>query len=317
MGTLPTWWNAEDGRIGGPLIDESQWHRQLDSQFGGTDFIIKDKDDSRGHGASVMVTTKSAPPKDLPFSEIMLLIPDHLSSDSSRMINALREDLQALGLEVLEATLEQATILDIGGTIPVSCKAVISLLEIENPLIFAMEETEFEKLHAVLLKGMGGLWVTHATSQVDPSSQPQYCATTGLLRTLRTEKPEIRMHQLDLSTETMVSHAHVAGLISRVFQTEFQADFLLAETEVAERNERLLIPRLYDDKDKNHSLHMQGRKSVPELQHFVQPGRPLRLEVGVPGMLDSLHFVDDPRPFAPLGEHEIEFSVQASAVNFM
>ena len=317
MGTLPSWWMAEDGRIGSPLMDESQWRHHFNMKYSGMDTIVKDTSDDGGHWASMMVTTKPIPTQTLPFSKVMILVPTEVSPDSSHLIKNLCQILQASSLETEQATLEQAATLDVTGKTSVSGKAIISLLELETPMIHEISETEFNRLHSVLLTGLGGLWVSHAGSQVDPTSNPQYCAATGLMRTLRTEKPEIRMHQLDLSAEAIISQKATAGLIAQVFATEFKAEFLAAETEVSERDGRLFIPRLYDDKAKNHSLQMQGRKPLPELQNFVQPGRPLRLEVGVPGMLDSLHFVDDARPFAPLGEHEIEFSVQASAVNFM
>ena len=317
MGTLPSWWMAEDGRIGSPLMDESQWRHHFGLQFSGMDIIVKDTSDDGGHWASMMVTTKPIPIQALPFSKAVVVIPAELSPDASDLVKNLGRNLQASGLETEEATLEQATTLDATGKAFVSGKAIISLLELEAPMIHEITEADFKKLHTLLLTGAGGLWVSHAGAQVDPTSSPQYCAATGLMRTLRTEKPEIRMHQLDLSAEAIISPKSTARLVAQVFTTEFKAEFLSAETEVSEREGRLFIPRLYDDKPKNYSLQLQGRKAPPEMQNFVQPGRPLRLEVGVPGMLDSLHFVDDPRPFAPLGEHEIEFSVQASAVNFM
>ena len=317
MGTFPSWWQAEDGRVGSPLLDDNQWRSHLSAQFSGVDVVVKDMSDSGSHSASMMISTKPPPSKTLPFSKIVLLVPADLSSDGSIVVENLQQHLQACGLQSEKATLEQAATIVIEGDILVSGKAIISLLEVETSMIHDIGEKEFENLHAILLKGQGGLWISHASVQMDPACEPQYCAATGFMRTLRTEKPEIRMHQFDLSAQASISQTHIAELITQVFTTEFKADFLNAETEIAEREGRTFIPRLYDDKAKNHSLHLRGRKPSPELQRFVQPGRPLRLDVGVPGMLDSLHFVDDPRPFAPLGEHEIEFSVQASAVNFM
>lgn len=317
MGTSPSWWRAEDGRVGGPLLDEREWHRHLSAHFSGIDLVVKDTGDRNSHCASMMVTTKPSSPTAFPFAKIVLLEAENPTPEACQFSEALTECLSKSDVVVEKKSLALATAAESDGTIHVSNRGVVSLLELEQPVVHDLNENDFERLHKVLLKSQGGLWISRAGLSVDPTCDPRFAATTGLLRTIRTEKPEIRMHQLDLSTKASLSQPHIAELVVDSFRTEFRTEFLDAETEVAEFNGQLYIPRLFDDKAKNHSLHMEGRKAAPELQPFVQPGRPLRLDVGVPGMLDSLHFVDDPRPFAPLGDHEVEFEVQASAVNFM
>ena len=317
MGTLPLWWHSEDGRVGSPLIEEKEWHRHLNLKFSGIDIIVRDTEISNSHCASMMITTKPPPNKPFPFTRAVLLEAANPSSPSQQFSDNLRNILQKMGIEAENVSLEQAASIDAEGNAFISGKAVVSLLEIEQPMVYDLQEIDFKRLHTILLRSLGGLWVSRGGLEIDPSGDPRFCATSGLLRTIRTEKPEIRMNELNLSSGSSVSRSQIAQLVGKVFKTEFEAEFLQAETEVSERDERLFIPRLYDDKPKNNSLHMRGRKPQPELQPFVQPGRPLRLDVGVPGMLDSLRFVDDPRPFVPLGDHEVEFEVGASAVNFM
>ena len=317
MGTFPSWWQAEDGRVGGPLLDENEWHRHLSTGFSGIDIVVKDTGDRISHCAYMMVTTNPVQPAAFPFAKIVLLEAAEPTPEACKFSDSLNEHLQKTGIEVEKASLAHAVTANTDGSIFVSGKGVVSLLELEQPMVHELSETDFESLHKVLLKSIGGLWISRAGAGVEPASDPRFSATTGLLRTLRTEKPEIRIHQLDLSSQASITRPPIAELDTRYFRSEFTAEFLNAETEVAEFNEQLYVPRLYDDKAKNHSLHLQGRKAAPELQPFVQPGRPLRLDVGAPGMLDSLHFVEDSRPLARLGVHDVEFEVQASAVNFM
>ena len=317
MGTSPSWWRAEDGRVGGPLLDEREWHRHLSAQFSGIDLVVKDTGNRNSHCASMMVTSKPSSPVAFPFTEVVLLEAENPTPEACQFSEALTERLSKNNLVVEKTSLALATAAESDGNIHVSNKGIVSLLELEQPVIHDPNVNDFEQLHKVLLKSQGGLWISRAGLGVDSTSDPRFAATTGLLRTIRTEKPDIRMHQLDLSSKASLSQPQSAELVVDSFITEFTAEFLNAETEVIEFKGQLYIPRLFDDKAKNHSLHMEGRKAAPELQPFVQPGRPLRLDVGVPGMLDSLHFVDDPRPSAPLGDHEVEFEVQASAVNFM
>ncbi|EFW98540.1 polyketide synthase [Grosmannia clavigera kw1407] len=56
----------------------------------------------------------------------------------------------------------------------------------------------------------------------------------------------------------------------------------------------------------------------------IDPGRPLKLDIGVPGLLDSLRFIDDPMHTPaqdgteppPLGQDEVGIDIRATGVNF-
>lgn len=56
----------------------------------------------------------------------------------------------------------------------------------------------------------------------------------------------------------------------------------------------------------------------PEPCAFKQEGRPLKLEVGTPGRLDTLRFNDDKAVAAtvPLREQEVEIEIKAAGLNF-
>ena len=317
MGTRPSWWLAEDGRVGQPMINETEWNRHLESDFSCLDLVIQDSDDLRSHCASLMVTTKPSAPRKLPFAQVVVIGATDSSEESRELSDNVVSKLKGLGLEVEKATLKEAATPDADGKNFVSDKAVLSLLEAERPLIADISKGDFECVKKVLLGCKGGLWVSRAAIQVDSSSDPMFCATIGLLRTTRTEKPDVPMFQLDLSTKAQISSVRVADLITRSFKSECSAESPNIESEVCERHGRLYIARLYDEKPMNHALHMRGRHSPPESQPFVQPGRPLRLTIGTPGRLDTMHFIDDERPLAPLGENDVEIDVKANGVNFM
>lgn len=317
MGTRPSWWLAEDGRVGQPMVNETEWERHLASEFSGLDLVIQDNDDLRSHCASFMVTTKPTTSRKLPFTHVVVLDATDSSAESCELSDNVVSKLKGLGLEVDKATLKEAATPDANGKVLVSGKAVLSLLEVERPLIADVSKEDFECIKKVLLACKGGLWVSRAGIQVDPSSDPMFCATNGLLRTTRTEKPDSPMFQLDLSTKAQISSTRVADLIIRNFKSESEAESPNIESEVCERHGRLYIGRLFDEKPMNHALHVRGRQSPPEPQPFVQPSRPLRLAISTPGMLDTLHFVDDEGPLATLGENDVEIEVKANGVNFM
>lgn len=317
MGTRPSWWLAEDGRVGQPTINESEWNRHLMSDFSGLDLVVQDDDDLRRHCASFMVTTKPATSSKLPFTRVVVLDATDSTAEGCELANNVADKLRGLGLEVEKTTLKEAADSDAEGRVSVSGKAVVSLVEAERPLIADISKDDFNRVKKVLLSSQGGLWVSRAAIQVDSSSDPMFCATNGLLRTTRTEKPDSPMFQLDLSTQAHLSSPHTADLIVRCFKSESEAQSPLIEAEVCERHGRLYISRLYDEIPINHALHVRGRQPPPEPQSFVQQGRPLRLSIGTPGMLDTLHFIDDEKPLNPLGEHDVEIEVKANGVNFM
>ena len=88
------------------------------------------------------------------------------------------------------------------------------------------------------------------------------------------------------------------------------------ETEIVEEDDRFKIPRLMDERFKNWEIHTSGTVPHPEPQPLLQPGRPLALTVGIPGILDSLHFIDDLSLSSPLADNEVEIEVQANSLNY-
>lgn len=79
----------------------------------------------------------------------------------------------------------------------------------------------------------------------------------------------------------------------------------------------LFIPRLVEQDKLNNMFANQAKKSITALLPFSQPGRPLKLEIGVPGMLNTLQLVDDPDVTTELKGEEVEIEVKASGLNFV
>ncbi|KAJ8122817.1 hypothetical protein ONZ43_g1083 [Nemania bipapillata] len=301
-GVLPNWWQSEDDRTSGPLLDENEWNRRLVlSKFNGIDIVARDSQDENDRCSSMIVTTKPAQAK-FSFANVVVIQAHDASEDAKMLSTHTTERLTKLGLDVELTTLEEATALDADGKMLVTGKPVLSLLEAETPFVHALSEADFYMLKRVLL---------------DPSGDPIFCCTIGLLRCLRNEKPDIRMHELALSPGIQIGSQEAADFVARSVKSIFEAESLgvEAETEIAEHDGRLYVPRLIDDKDLNRSLDTIGRRPAAEPQPFYQPDRPLRLEISVPGKLDTLCFVEDALLSEPLGEDEVELKVHANGLN--
>ena len=317
MGARPSWWLANDGRVGQPLVKENEWRKHIAENFNGPDLVARDEKDPSNHCAAFMVATKQSAARELPFDSVVVINAVDMSAESTTLCDKVTEKLKHLGLHTEKATLKDAVASDADGKMLISDKAVLCLLEAEKPFTADMSSTDFDDLKKLLLGSKRGLWVSRGGIQVDPSSDPSFCATDGLLRTIRSEKPDAPIFQLDLSTQAQLQSSSVANLIVKNFKSEQEAESPLIESEVCERDGRLYIARLYDEKPMNHALHLHGQQPAPEQQPLSQPGRPLRLSIGTPGMLDTIHWIDDDAGLAPLGENEVEVEVKANGVNFM
>lgn len=316
-GVLPTWWQPEDGRTSGPLLDEDEWNRRLVlSKFSGIDLVTRDSEDESSRCSSMIVTTRLIKPE-LSFTDLVVIQAQNASADVEMLSANILEKLTKLGLNVELATLEQATALDADGQMIISGKPVLSLLEAETPFVSDLSETNFALLKRMLLDSRGGLWVSRSNRQLDPSGDPTFCCTVGLLRCLRNEKPDILMHELALSPGTHCNSQEAADLVARSVRSIFEADSLglEAETEIAEHNGRLHIPRIFDHKDLNKSLEMIGKQPPVELQPFYQPDHVLQLDSSTPGKLDTLYFIQDRISPEPLGENDIELEVHANGLS--
>ena len=316
FGTLPNWWQSEDGRVGSPLIDEAKWDQQLlASQFSGLNIVLKDTANGLTHRSSMMVTAKPRPIT-IPFKQVVLIDSSSPSEAAKTMSSKVERQLEELGVAVERATLESAASPNANGELLVHKKPIVSLVEVENSLVSDLSQSDFYSLKKVLLHCSGGLWISRGGQQVDPLGDPAFSATTGLLRVFRGEKPDQRVCELNLSSQMVVSDDKAADLVARVLKSICNDDLYNLESEFAELNGRLLVPRLFDEPHKNHSLQTIGHQPLPELQPFHQPERPLQLDIGVPGMLDTLRFIDDPQATESLGENDVEIEVLANSMNF-
>jgi hypothetical protein len=138
----------------------------------------------------------------------------------------------------------------------------------------------------------------------------------GLFRSVRNENQNLRLYTFDLQKTIALESESTLENISNHFLKNFAAVKSAAESQVVLKDSNQMIMRLYEDSAKNYDLKMLHTQRPPTLQSFKQEDRPLRMTIGVPGMLDTLHFIDDELISGPLADDFVEVAVQAAAVNF-
>jgi len=318
FGTVPGWWVAEDGRKGGPLITEAEWDVELrKAGFTGADIAAQDNNDAVTHRMSMLVGTRAeaeenkVSPKDL-----VILESNTTFSHVRRVAELISKKLQGLGHQTQIQTLAEAAA---AGS--VEGKSFISLLEYDECFFEELAEDEFNQIKEVLLYGKELLWVTRSDIKDGPA-HPSKRIVSGLLRCIKTEDATRHVYELHLSRDVVPGNE--AGFESAAEAVEMRLNTIWAsndktrdESETVEQDGVFCIPRYFPQKTLNRSLLLKETGASPESASLVQPGRDLKLTIGTPGMLDTLHFIDDDAPTKPLGEEEVEIKTQACAINFL
>ncbi|KAH8664734.1 polyketide synthase [Xylariales sp. PMI_506] len=310
FGPIPGWWVSEDGREDGPLISEGEWDKELrKAGFTGTDIVIRDNDHEVAHRMSMLVSTRKDE-KIVPSKDIIVLTPDSCTNFTSKVATLLQSDFQRTGHKVEIQDLS-------AGSSAAAGKTFISLLEYESSFFENIQATQFEQIKEVLLQSAEVLWVTRS-DLADGPGHPTKRIVSGLLRCLKTEDSTRRVYELhftrDLNSGLESAAQAVYNRLHSIWDVKEKGR---EEMETVEQNGVFQIPRYTPEKVLNRSLALKELGAVPETANLLQHKRDLKLTIGTPGMLDTLHFIDDDVPLQPLGDDEVEIDTKACAINFL
>ncbi|KAJ5497006.1 Acyl transferase/acyl hydrolase/lysophospholipase [Penicillium fimorum] len=168
-----------------------------------------------------------------------------------------------------------------------------------------LTEDIFEELKRTLLNARTVLWVY----QID---SPDAQMTVGLTRTLRSETMA-RIATLGLAPDDIeYPEKPIRAVITSLWPTDGAEP--TNELEFKAKGSEVFVQRIVEDDAANSFVHNEIHDMTISTQPFSQPGRRFKIQIGNPGALDSLYFVDD-NPL-PLGEDQIELQVKASGLNF-
>ncbi|KAF4816576.1 Reducing polyketide synthase hmp8 [Colletotrichum siamense] len=177
---------------------------------------------------------------------------------------------------------------------------VVSLLELEQPMLADLSEGDFLALQSLILQSERILWVTGG------GDDPSFYVVDGLARTVANEKASLRFQTLHLGSPSSASGPSLAGriLASNTPDNEFREVQGLLQTS-----------RVYKSAvgERRIARHL---KDATRIVPLAQEKSPVRLAIGRPGLLDTLHFVKDERTLEPLADTDVEISVRASSINF-
>lgn len=190
-----------------------------------------------------------------------------------------------------------------------SGKLCIFLCELDQQLLTSLTAPQFAAVQKIITSVQGILWVVRGA--FSGSDNPDANMVTGMSRSIRSETL-LRFATLDLGSSPRLSDGDSCDAVLRVFKAAFGcAATANSELEFMERGGEFFTPRIVDDPCMNDFVHRQTKEGVLEPTVFRQNGRPLRMELGTTGVLESLHFTDDETRAADLEADEIEIEVKA------
>ncbi|OCL05917.1 reducing type I polyketide synthase [Glonium stellatum] len=307
FGVLPGWWlSEEEERKLSPSLSIDLWDRILRrTGFSGLDVNVQDCED-QNYVMSVLMSTANfeSPPDFHPDVVISYSGPQPPES----WLNDLKNSI--------EAATSYTPAIESLDSVHAHGKVCIFLDDATQPILAQPSAAQFRSLKQLLTGAKGVLWVS-CGGAID-CQLPESGLHTGLLRTLRCEDNMKRYISLDSDVRHKPWSVDRALAVLNVYTTAFNyaRDKGSIDFEYAARGRSISIPRIYEDLDESKAVAVETANSGPEVQPFHQPGRQLRMGVGIPGMLDSLFFQDDPEATEPLPNDFVEIEPKAFGLNF-
>lgn len=268
MGVLPGWWLGEnDNRIQEPYVTPERWDRELkDVGFSGTDVAIFDSEPPYNINVNIISRLKRTVRS---HSRITLL---HRQDQFVPFVVNVLEILHDEGFQVDLCALGQA--------LPPN-QDIISLLEIESPFFDVLTEPDlvyFQKL----VKGLGAnglLWVTRESQITCPD--PRFGLCHGVFRSLRRDLAvsiaTLEIECPDITASTAILNVYRKFQDREITDMDPDYEFVLCEGDV-------------------HIGRYHPVSVADELALNANKSDAAKVEIGVPGLLQTLNWVTDLGP---------------------
>ncbi|KXJ86344.1 hypothetical protein Micbo1qcDRAFT_209040 [Microdochium bolleyi] len=335
LGTLPGWWELKDGQMVDADLNPSEWNDCLVSNsFSGIEFSATDCDGPLARFSFIvaqLIDTAADKPvsEAIPVPESMRIIHRGTSSVTQELAEALLPGFEATGLPTQLATWK--SLADASHTVEQNDPSFYVVLDSANSSVLVRPNPEeFGLINAIMSGAQFILWVTFQEDGVadvaaEVVGKPDVAAVKalvhGLARVVRRENEGVKLLTLeamdpvtkDNTSELLTYVNRLAALIHtpRVEHTSQGCD-----SEFVISGGRCLVPRLLPD---THFIDWADRvnhRNKVEEHLYNDPNLPLKLEVGTPGLLSSLHFVRNDVIATPLADDEIQIDAKAYGVNF-
>ncbi|KAI0470405.1 putative polyketide synthase [Xylariaceae sp. FL0804] len=343
VGTLEGWWMSQDGRRDGPLLTVAGWDGLLRRHgFAGAELVLPAYTGPSQQISSLMVSRFEGPlegpldaagtrdPDDVAESKASVLL-GHADKFQTALGNSIESSLAARGFPCNRKTWDEAC--DEASVVNGESLWIV-IDSAEHPLLLNPADGVFERIKRLLLRGRKVLWVSSQHSPLSAETAALKNMVNGMARVVRREDPSLKFVTVDVQDQLNDdSTSQELERVSQILADLAMASFFPAsasasearleeEREYAICNGQVLIPRVVPDDrfarfidSRSPASGVDGEESLIECK-YLDSSRPLKFGVQVPGLLNTIRFVDNEELAAPLGDDQIEVQVRAHGVNF-
>lgn len=258
-----------------------------------------------GSGSSNLLIASAFSPvtPEMP-SEVYILHTNPTSPQVSDLLSALTTLLSSSNITVHSTTLSLTNMAHLVG------KHIISLLEVESPLIYSWSEEQFTAFKFLISSANHLLWLTRGSLLQSWSAGVEFATAQGLLRVLRNEYPLITLPHLDLSAAFDPTSSEGAELIFSVWSRSLVEG---AEMEYAELDGAIHVPRAVKEDGFDKELQLASGTAKPVRSPIHGSRMALKLSSSMSGE-ESL-WVNDDEAVLSLGPREVEVEVEYVGLN--
>ncbi|KAL5050934.1 hypothetical protein BDW71DRAFT_215073 [Aspergillus fruticulosus] len=302
MGTLPGWWlGAEDGRPDAPYVSPERWDQELRAVgFTGNESLAYDVIEPATNTFTML--TRVAPYHD-PSGEVVKVgntghFPDEVALLSNDEHNPWAQDvatqLRNAGFSVQWVSWDDT---------PTEGQCIISLVDIEGPFLYEMDEARFRVFNDFLqrLDKQRLFWVTPATEFDGCDVDPRYALVHGVARTLRLETVHHPV-TIEIGSFDKTAAWALVQILNKVRDRQIQRPDLKEEYEFAIIDGTVYIRR----------CHWLSPADL--LPNSPQPEAIRKLGIGTYGLIDTLRWVESELP--QVEKTDVEVEVRYASLNF-
>ncbi|PYI35482.1 iterative type I polyketide synthase [Aspergillus indologenus CBS 114.80] len=305
---LAGWWSAtEPFREWCPYVPAEKWQKVISqSGFSGVDVEIPSSQYPAFNQLNIMVSTAVVPAVFASDRAVVIVIAEHQDED---LAQALQARLMSTG--VAKCAIDRLQSLDGKSLRDIVC---ISLLDLHCPLLYDMDEANFDRVKHLFTTCDRIQWVTGM-------EDPRQTMAVGLIRTVRIERASDNLNLVTVAVEFATSSAEdVVNGVARIFSHQYLHDKCTGSyhhnAEYRLHGAQIQTARIVENAEATHSINIQWKDPEIEFTEWNSLQQPVKSQIRRPGALDSLHWVSDTDVSCPLGPTEVEVRVCAVGLNF-
>lgn len=302
FGAFSGWWAGYDeGRKLSPLLSRSEWVQRLQrAGFGQNDPMFWDYPVADGGTITVFVSEVPEPtPAAAPLAIDVVTAADN--SVGSAFTDKLRKRFWDRGVELCPSS-----------SAVEGDKMSIILPDVCDRVAWDIDGELFDALKTRIISSKSVMFVTRTAKgeQDRPGGDWVY----GFCRSIRQEHTSVRLISLEIDSELEDCLEPLSTILNSP-----TADLGIpngdVELEFVEKEGQLFVSRVRSEPAFDNRIRLDMGEALPEEGPFIND-RVMLAELGVPGVLDTIRWVDDPDMAGELDPDYIKFQLSAASINF-